>query len=591
VRQDLETLSAALPGLGRDLLDLPFAELLALLDRLDADRDSMDFLPKLTASTLSLEALGLGPLLADLHRREAGPSFGQSGPEAQAAVEAVVCEIDFAWWSSVLAYALEDRPQLGTMDGKALDALVASYRELDVAHTATKPEPIRVAAIGWRVRAEETYPAQAFKLAHVEPGATLRAVLAAAPEVGCLARPCILAGTVMVPQALPLAELGGPPLDLVIVDGADAMSPAEAAAAIARGRQVIVVGDSARAASGTLTRAIGEVLPRVPLPDAVNERDPRVTGLLEEEGYTTLGSALPVRVRSPRITWTHVDAVGQVAGGATRIDASAPEIEAAVKLVEIHLRRWPGESLAVFTATPVYAERLEAALRHAAKSGSATLAAALTDRGPESLLVAPADEALGVSRDAVILAAGLAKSPRGTVMYEFGVFSGDEGASRLTDVLLAGRRRLTVVSSLAAEDLEDDRLRLAGPRLFKRVLMAASHPWAVAASISDLVDPLFEDLARRVERYGIRVTPNYGYGDQSWIKLAARPLDGPAREVVAVLTDDLTAKAATSVRAWARFRPEALERAGWRLRYSWTTPVFMDPEAEAAAIAVAVNGR
>jgi hypothetical protein len=260
-------------------------------------------------------------------------------------------------------------------------------------------------------------------------------------------------------------------------------------------------------------------------------------------------------------------------------------VEAAVALVEVHLTRWPAESLAVFTATAEHATRLRSALEHAAKAGNKPLAKALAESGREPLLIAPADQAAGMSRDAVIFAPGLAKSPRGAVMYEFGLLAGDYGAVVLTDILLAGRRRLTVISSLRSDELDEDRLRGAGPHLFKAVLSAASHPRVLALSGPQVSDSLFADLARRVERRGTHVTANYGPEQGPWIKLAVRPDPGPACEVVALLTDDRAFMAETSLRAKLRFWPTLLESAGWRVRHAWTAPVFMEPEAEARQIA------
>jgi hypothetical protein len=81
------------------------------------------------------------------------------------------------------------------------------------------------------------------------------------------------------------------------------------------------------------------------------------------------------------------------------------------------------------------------------------------------------------------------------------------------------------------------------------------------------------------------VTANYGPEQGPWIKLAVRPDPGPARELAAVMTDDPAFMAEPSLRAKIRFWPAALEAAGWRVRYSWTAPVFMEPESEARAIA------
>jgi hypothetical protein len=588
VAADVAALDAALADGHKPLAEMEFSELAAFLDQLHADRESLDFLPELNYLTVSLFDAGLGPLVEDLLAREVGPELGATGPQADAMAEAAVREIDFAWWSSVLAQALEDNPSLSSMSGDTLTALVDSYRELDIAHTATKPLPIRAACVVQRDKAAEAYPAQLFKLSHLEPGMSLRQALSVAPDVGFAARPCFLAGPVMVPQAIPLTELGGPPIDLVIIDGADALTPAQAAAALARGKQALVIGDVTRATDLTLTGAARDFLPHVPLPCLANARDPRVTDLLEAQGYQALGPALPNQGHEPRVAWTHVSSNGQLASGAARVDrvdAASAEVEATVALVEAHLTRWPTETLAVFTATPEHAVRVRAALEHTAKAGNQALARALGHAGAEGLTVAAAQEAVGASRDAVIFAPGLAKSPRGAVMYEFGQLSGDPGAVALVDILLSGRRRLTVVSSLTSEELDDDRLKGSGPRLFKEVLATASHPKALALSGPQVSDALFADLARRVERRGTHVTANYGTEQGPWIKLAVRPDPGPAREVAAVLTDDEAFITEASLRSKIRFWPVILESAGWRVHFSWTAPVFMEPESEARRIA------
>jgi hypothetical protein len=636
VLTDLEIVNAALPAGRTPLSEMPFSELLEFLERLNADRDSLSILPELGRLTQELTNFGLAPLLDDLRQRRAGAAPDLTGDPAEAANQAAVLEVDFAWWSSLLTYALKDSPALAQMSGPALAALVDSYRELDIAHTATKPIPIRAAAAAWRDRAAEAYPGQAFKLAHIEAGTSLRQAFAMAPDVALRARPCVLAGPVMVPQALPLAELGSPPFDLVIIDGADTMTPALAACAIARGRQVLVAGDAARAAgvsqlstgglaggatqvlaggglasgatqAGTdapdgpeganstqdlagiagasLTAAVAEFLPHVLLPSVANERDPRLTGLLEARGYATLGPAVPSREPDPRISWRQVDAVGQVASNTGQIDASNAEVDATVELVEVHLTRWPGETLAVMTASAAFAERIRFALRRAAKAGNPAITRALALDGPERLVVADSTQAVGLSRDGVILAPGLPRSPRGAMLYQFGSFSGDDGAVRLSDVLLAGRLRLMVVSSLKVADMAPERLHGAGPRLLRDVIATASDPQPLEASGPQVSDPLLADLARRVERRGAHVTANYGPPQGPWIKLAVRPDPGPPREKVAVLTDDPAFMSEPSIRAKLRYWPAALERAGWQVRFAWTAPVFMEPEAEARGIA------
>jgi len=591
VRADLDELDQYLGQRpGGPLVDLEFDQLIATLDQLSSDRDSLTTLPQMNQLAAALHQAGLEKLLADLTKRRVGPA-DPTAVEAAAQVAAAGLEVDLAWWSSVLNLALEAEPSLSSLSGEALAGLVVSYNQLDVAHVATKPAPIRAAVGAWRDQAVQNFPGQAFKLEHTEATSTLREVLAAAPDVALKVRPCLMAGPVMVPGAIPLAETGGPVFDLVILDSADSLTPAQAVSAISRGRQIVVVGDLARGAMDSLTQAAAQVLPQVTLTGMGHQRDSRIAGLLESLGYQTLGPALPQPNPLNQVTWHYVDHVGQVAGAGSRIDASAAEVEQVVEQVGYHLRQFPGESLAVVTASQPFAERVFGALRHAAKSGDDAVAAALEE--PEVGLDPPlvVTDAAGVDTltpQTVILAPGLARSPRGLLLYDFAQFDADQGADLLTAVLVACQCRLAVVSSIRSAALDNERLRGAGPQLFKRLLDLAEHSSPPADQVTEPAKgALLADLARRVERRGVKVKTNYGPSPTRQLTMVVGEAEEPGWQV-AVVSDDAAFVAEPSLRAKLRHWPDRLEAMGWRTVPAWSGPLFMDPEAEARGVVQAL---
>ena len=590
VRADLDALDQLLGERAQGpLVELEFNQLMATLERLDHDRASLDTLPLMNQLAAAMHQSGLGGLLKDLTNRRVGP-VDPTSLEAPALTAAAGLEVDLAWWSSVLTLALEATPSLSTVGGEALAELVASYNQLDVAHVATKPAPIRAAVCAWRDLAIQNYPGQAFKLEHTEATSTLREAIAATPDIALKARPCVLAGPVMVPSAIPFAETGGPVFDLVILDAADSMTPAQAVAAIGRGRQVVVVGDLARGAVGSLTSAAAQVLPQVTLAASGHQRDLRLAELLESLGYQTLGPGLPRPCSDDLLNWHYVDQVGLVTSGG-RIDASAAEVEKVVELVIEHLKQQPGESLAVVTASQPFAERVSVALTHAAKNGAEVVAAALEESGGGATAPLVVTDAAGIDTltpGAVILAPGLARSPRGHVLYDFGQFDHDPGADLLAAVLVACQSRLTVVSSLRATALDDRRLHGAGPVLFKRLLDLAEHAGPALLQLSGPPEgALLADLTRRVERRGVKVKPNYGASEAKKLPLAVGEANRRAWKV-AVLSDDAAFVAEPSLRAKLRHWPDQLEAMGWRTALAWSGPVFMDPEAEARNVVQAL---
>ena len=115
---------------------------------------------------------------------------------------------------------------------------------------------------------------------------SLRDTVVRHPDVARRLRPVIAASPMLVPQVLPPTRT----VDLVVIDSAAHLPVEVALAAIARGRQVVVVGD-ARCASGTAVRELADVLPSVALRADSSRRDPYLTAFLAAHGYA--GRAAP----------------------------------------------------------------------------------------------------------------------------------------------------------------------------------------------------------------------------------------------------------------------------------------------------------
>ncbi|MDR3203086.1 MAG: hypothetical protein LBT54_08175 [Bifidobacteriaceae bacterium] len=594
VRADADALGAAL-GLGqtpdRPSLDrLPLPELAALLDRLDHARDTLAYLPELIQLDRGLRAGGLGALLDDLTARRIGLAAGQAPAPLTSrdreAADLAGFELDLAWWSSVLSFMLAEDPLLGRYKGDALAALIDSYRELDLAHVATKPGPIAAAIAKRRGDVRGEYPGQAETLEGAADATPLRQLVAACPEVALSARPCWVTGPMLVPLALPLAESPAPAAGLVILDAVQYVTTAQAVSALARGSQVLVIGDSTRVAENpdSIATALAEFLPRVSLQAPPSRRDPRLTAFLAEHGYQTLGPPLPLPSRENLLGFVPVEGVGHVVAGSANVESADAEVDAVVREVVAHVRLRPTETLGVVTVSGRHAERVRAALARTSET-VLELAGAFASDQVEPLVVADLPRCAGISRDAIIFSPGFAKTPHGHVLYNFGPVSGPGGKGMLLDSLVAVRHRLTVVSSLCAEDLAGDRLKDDAARLFQRILAFAESSGAPAAPHGEEADALFADLAERLGRRGFRVDARFGLPDGEKIPLAISHPAVPERELVAVLTDDPEFVAERSVRAQARLRAARLERLGWRTAQAWSPAVFMDPESEARAIA------
>jgi hypothetical protein len=458
---DLGVLDAALTGTpgGAGLFDVPLPELTARLARLVADRTALETLPARTALERSLTAAGLGDLLVDLAQRRVG-------------AELVGAELDLAWWSTVFEQILNADPALAGYDGTTLGRLSAEYAELDREHVASLSTPVRNAVVGHigtvlRVHRDQ---AEALFGELVEDRMTsVRETVARYPDVTRRLRPVLAASPMLVPQLLPASRT----VDLVVIDAAAQLPVEVAVAVIARGRQVVVVGD-ARCASGTAVRDLADVLPVVALRADASRRDPYLTAFLAAHGYEGVLSPTPLPENSPLVRLDVVDGTGMPDATSGAVEGPRAEVEHVVELVLTHALTRPDESLAVLTPSSTHAGLVREAVLAEVRANP-SLAVFFDSGRVEPFVVADLTGVAGLRRDAVILTLGYGRTPHRRVLHRFGPIGEPGGDARLLDALGATRHRLEVVASFSASDLDPARLRGPGARLIADLLAFAER--------------------------------------------------------------------------------------------------------------------
>ncbi|WP_456821049.1 hypothetical protein [Cellulomonas sp. URHB0016] len=468
---DVESLEEILAGTpaGAGLAQLPFAVLTERLTRLRADTSALDTLPLRTGLLHRLRGAGLGPLVDDLANRRVDAALTPA-------------ELDLAWWSTVIEQILTADPSLTGYDGTALGDLSAQYAALDRQHVASLSGPVRAAVVG-HVSAtlrEHREQAESLFAELVEERLTsLRDTFARHPDVARRLRPVVAASPMLVPQVLPATRT----VDLVVLDSAGQLSVEMALAAIARGRQVVVVGD-ARCASGTAIRDLAEVLPTVALRAGASRRDPYLTAFLAAHGYAGVLVPTPLPQNTPLVRLDVVDGTGMPDASGT-VASTRAEVEHVVELVLNHAVLRPEESLAVVTPSPAHAEAVREAVLSEVRGNPAV--AAFFDSGrSEPFAVTDLAGVSGLRREAIILSLGFGRTPHRRVLHTFGPINEPGGDALLLDTLGASRHRLVVVACFGADDLDPERMRGAGPRLLRDLLDFAGRRGA-GESGEDLV--------------------------------------------------------------------------------------------------------
>ena len=590
---DLDWLDDRLPGAAEraSLVDLDRAELDAVVARLTAAPERIDVVPRVRGLLEEVRACGLGPLVEDLAAR--GVPAGAVGRE-----------LWLCWWSSLADEHVLTDAGLTEFSGADLRAHAATFAVTDAATLTAQARLVRTlvrdrarTALAEHPGAERDLREAAANDRHTP---SPRDLLATHAGVLQALVPCLAVSPYALGALLPVDH----DRDLVIIDDAHRVATAAAVCAIARGRQVVLVGDPAqpgptsfttapattsreREGSPALLGVLDAALPVLPV-QTLRRLHRGVQGelvtVLNDLVYDGQLRALPGVADAPTMRHERVDGVGMALEGSSAVETTSAEVERVAELVAEHVAANPDRSCGVVTLSEAHAERIEAALLRAAQSRP-DLAAALASHGPEPTVVLPVEQAGSLVRDEVILAVGYGRTPHGRVLRHFGALGGNGGEHLLARALTRARHRVTVVSSIGAEDLDPERLRSAGPQRLRELLAAlvtgsASTAPTVGTSALE-VSALGRQLAGRLRQAGLTVRENVGSGADR-VELAVS--SGLGAQELAVETDGAAYAALPTARDRDRLRPAELERLGWRHVRVWMLDLYRDPAREVARI-------
>ncbi|GAA2516875.1 hypothetical protein [Rarobacter incanus] len=576
--EDVAVLDELLGRRGADsFFELELSQMASSLAELRIPVDTLHKIQEHAEVLEMLDRSGVKALVEDVARRGV-------------ALDLIADELELAWWTTAFNDILANDPYLSQIDGARIETLAARFRALDAEHLRLLVPPIKAAAAGHihDVLGEHAELSdELFAELVDERLASMRDALERYGDVVRRLRPVLIATPTLVPQLTPPHRT----VDLVIIDAAQHLSVETTLSAVARGRQVMVVGDR-RSASGTAVGALGEVLTSVSLSGDWVPRDPNLTQFLIDHGYGDVLRPIPLPQAEKLVSLCVVDGRGMHNEETGLVESTKAEIEKVIELAIDQAVSRPDESLLIVTSTPLHAARIRAELLAQVRRHPALLMF-FDPRRAEPVVITDLVGASGVTRDAVIFAVGFGRTPHGRVLHRFGPMSERGGEALLLSMLGDVRHRLSIVSSFGAHDLDPSRLKAPGAKLLGDLLEFAhdyvsSDQEVVVADQAEQPNQLVIDLAARLWNSGLLVETGYGLPGGDKIPLAVAHPDFPGEFLVAVLTDDDAYVAEPSVRVRDRQRAARLERLGWTVMQVWSVSLFLDPERQANRIRQAV---
>lgn len=439
----------------------------------------------------------------------------------------------------------------------------------------------------------------------------IRKLLDAAGEAVLAIKPVFLMSPLSVAQYLTPGKLS---FDVLLIDEASQVRPADAVGAICRARQVIVVGDQKQmpptsffdrqvsgeeshdleGAADLQAAQVGDMESILSLCEArgmpggmlrwhYRSQHPSLIRVSNHEFYDD-GLICPpspdAAGRDIGMSFVYVD--GEYQRGKKRNNPR--EAQALAEQVLAHARRRPDETLGVVALSVAQRDTIRDTLEFM-RTEYPELDAFCREGQDEAFFVKNLENVQGDERDVMFISIGYGKDAGGYMSQSFGPVSSEGGERRLNVLFTRARKQCRVFASIRHSDIRLDVTRHAGPRVLKRFLkFAETGEMDVPVMTGAPMDSPFEEsVAMALQAHGYRVEPQVGSSGFK-IDLAVYDPDDEGRFLLAVECDGARYHSSSWARERDRLRQAVLERKGWRFHRIWSTDWFYERESEMAKL-------
>jgi len=417
-------------------------------------------------------------------------------------------------------------------------------------------------------------------------------------------KPCFMMGPQAVAQYLAPGALE---FDIVVMDEASQLKPEEALGAIARGKQLIVVGDPKQLPPTTFFDKLGETQDD---DDSKEHAAVMQPSILE----VCMGHFRPVRTLRWHYRSQHQSLIAfsnarfyrnnlivfpspyersrnlgcklrYIPGATYDSQMNIKEANVVVEAVLVHMRERPGDSLGVVTLNLKQRELIDELLQKRVRDLDYVDAFSQAhEKEGFGFFVKNLENVQGDERDVIFISTTFGPAPgTNSVFQRFGPISRHDGWRRLNVLFTRARKSLTVFTSMRPEDIVDGENVPKGRRELRAYLeylrtgIVPQTTGAEGPPDSDFEIAVMDAL----ERYGYSCTPQLGVAGYR-IDLAVNHPRYPGTYLAAIECDGAAYHSGRSARDRDRIRQEILERLGWkgRIQRIWSTDWYRAPAHE-----------
>jgi very-short-patch-repair endonuclease len=594
-------------GIG-DCADLPVAELSAQLRLWLANLESVTrWIAFANRCRLAREA-GLGALVDGLL-------------DGRIPGSVLVPTYERAYYEALRADLFVRHPDLKRFDGELQDRAVEHFKTLDRGRIALARENVALKHLRERPNA----------LGGIGPLGVLNGEFAkkrnhlpirqlldkAGPAIQRL-KPVMMMSPLSISQFLKPGVLA---FDLLVIDEASQVEPVDALGAIARARQVVVVGDERQLPpTRFFAKLTGE------LDDKENDEETFKASDAESVLDLCLAKGMPYRQLNWHYRSKHQSLItvsnrefydnrlmvvpspylgglksgSEAAGlvfrylpnavydrGNTRTNPEEARVVA--QAIMAHARHRGSQSLGVATFSVAQRQAILKELEVLRRASPAT-ETFFNREGNEPFFVKNLENIQGDERDVIFISVGYGRSAEGYLAMSFGPLNLDGGERRLNVLISRAKYRCEVFSSIRGEDIDLERAGARGVAALKLFLtFAETGRLSEMAETGRGPDSLFEEhVAAQLRSRGHAVSHQIGSAG-FFVDLAVTDPTKPQRFLLGIECDGAQYHASRSARDRDRLRQHVLEAQGWIIHRIWSTDWYLRPQEELAKVEVAIG--
>jgi transcription elongation GreA/GreB family factor len=519
----------------------------------------------------------------------------------------------YCTYSTITREAFRNIPQLGRFTGlkhnqirdefKRLDKEIIALRGKAIAYECTRKASPPPGRNGARVDDRTEMVLLNYLMPQQRPRMPVRKILSRAGGSIQALKPCFMMGPQAVAQYLAPGVIK---FDLVIMDEASQLKPEEAIGSVARGGQLVVVGDPKQLpptsffsrmtqdgdggddhftttdAESILDVCSSHFRPTRSLRWHYRSQHHSLIAFSNHSFYrgnlvifpSPYGQGGKLGVRAVYLA----DAIYE---NQTNLREAKRVVDAVVE----HIATRPSESLGIVTLNIKQRDLIAELLEERMKSirGADSYRDHWVTEG-QPLFIKNLENVQGDERDAIIISTTFGKPPGSSaVRQNFGPISRQGGWRRLNVLFTRAKKSIALYTSLRPEDIVMDGTTPDGTKALRNYLeYARTGSLPTIEETGREPDSDFEiSVMDMLKMRGYEVTPQLGVAGYR-IDIAVKHPDAPGSYLAAIECDGATYHSALSVRDRDRIRQEILESLGWRGRIwrIWSTDWFRTPRQE-----------